>query len=225
MGLNLKRKIAMTLLMLLTSSVQAGIVIGGTRVIYPAEKKAVSLTVMNAKTSGVYLVQSWVESDISGRQSPFIVIPPLFRMGSGEENVLRLVFTGGTLPQDRESVFWLNVKSIPATDDSIPSENTLQMVVKSRLKLFYRPTGLSGTPEESWQQLQVSREGNNLVIANPGAYYVSFYSLNIDGREYRDISMIPPKESIRLPVKTVSQVNWQAINDYGGITPVVHRQL
>jgi P pilus assembly chaperone PapD len=55
------------------------------------------------------------------------------------------VRTGGSLPEDRESVFWLNVKSIPATDDSVPHNNVLQVVVKSRLKLFYRPAGLEGS--------------------------------------------------------------------------------
>ena len=221
----MKKSIAMLLLAFFSTNIQAGVVIGGTRVIYPAGKKTVSLTVMNDKTSGVYLVQSWIESNAIGQSSPFIITPPIFRMNPGEENLLRIVFIGGTLPQDRESVFWLNVKSIPATDDSIAAENTLQMVVRSRIKLFYRPAGLPGTPEMSWQHLEFHNQGKQLIIKNPGAYSVSLYSLTIDGKEYDDVSMVPPKSQIALAVKRASQVTWRAINDYGGITSAVHYQL
>ncbi|HCM1914428.1 TPA: molecular chaperone [Salmonella enterica subsp. salamae serovar 28:r:e,n,z15] len=215
----------MLVLVLFATNIQAGVVIGGTRVIYPAGKKTVSLTVMNDKTSGVYLVQSWIESNVAGQPSPFIITPPLFRMNSGEENLLRIVFVGGQLPQDRESVFWLNVKSIPAIDDSVVTENTLQMVVRSRIKLFYRPEKLPGTPEMGWKNLEIHQEGDQLVIKNPGACYVSLYSLTIDGKEYDDVNMVPPKSQIVLIAKKVSQVTWRAINDYGGITPAIHRQL
>ena len=125
-------------LALFTVQAQAGIVIGGTRVIYNGDKKETSASIRNPDKSGVWLVQSWVDSGVKGSKTPFIVTPPLFRINPGEENMLRIVRTGGSLPEDRESVFWLNVKSIPATDDSIPHNNVLQVVVKSRLKLFYR---------------------------------------------------------------------------------------
>lgn len=221
----MKRFITMLALGLFITRVQAGVVIGSTRVIYPAEKKAVSLTVMNDKTSGVYLVQSWIESNVKGNSSPFIITPPLFRINSGEDNLLRIVFVGGQLPQDRESVFWINVKSIPAIDDSAEAENTLQMVMRSRIKLFYRPADLPSTPEMSWKNLDIHQEGDQLIIKNTGAYYVSLYSLTIDGKEYNDVSMVPPKSQIVLIAKKVSQVTWRAINDYGAITPAVHCQL
>lgn len=217
--------ITMLVLVLFVTSVQAGVVIGSTRVIYPSDKKTVSLNVMNDKTSGVYLVQSWVESNVVGKPSPFIITPPLFRMDAGEDNILRIVFVGKQLPEDRESVFWLNIKSIPATDDSVNSENTLQMVVKSRIKLFYRPVDLPSTPEMDGENLELRYYNNRLIIKNPGAYYISLYSLIIDGKEYNDVSMIPPKDQITLAVPHPSQVSWRTINDYGGIDPEVHRQL
>lgn len=221
----MKMHMAILALVAFTANVQAGIVIGGTRVIYPAEKKNVPLMVTNANTSGVYLVQSWIESDAVGRPSPFIVTPPLFRIRPSEENMLRIVFVGGMLPQDRESLFWLNVKSIPAMDSDTVSENTLQMVVKSRLKLFYRPAELNGSPEDSWQQLQVVHQENQLLISNPSPYFVSLYSFEVDGKEYKHVDTVPPKGSITLPVRRASLVSWRAINDYGGISQAIHRRL
>jgi len=211
----------------LSVQAQAGIVIGGTRVIYDGDKKETAASVRNPEKSGVYLVQSWVDSGEQGGKAPFIVTPPLFRINPDEENMLRIVRTGGNLPQDRESVFWLNVKSIPATDDSRPRTNVLQVVVKSRLKLFYRPAGLEGQPESAYHQLSVARSGNRLTVTNPTPYYVTLFTLKVDGQEIKEADMVPPKgsASFTLPSARASRVTWQAISDYGGISQTESRTL
>lgn len=44
-------------------------------------------------------------------KAPFIVIPPVSRLEPAQEKILRIVHTKGlSLPDDRESVFWLNIK-------------------------------------------------------------------------------------------------------------------
>ncbi|WP_137848465.1 molecular chaperone [Enterobacter sp. 2VL] len=214
-------------LALLSVQAQAGIVIGGTRVIYNGDKKESAASVRNPEKSGVYLVQSWVDSGEQGGNTPFIVTPPLFRINPDEENMLRIVRTGGNLPQDRESVFWLNVKSIPATDDSTPRTNVLQVVVKSRMKLFYRPAGLEGQPESAYHQLSVARSGNRLTVTNPTPYYVTLFTLKVDGQEIKEADMVPPKgnASFTLPSARASNVTWQAISDYGGISQTESRTL
>ncbi|HAT1676307.1 TPA: molecular chaperone, partial [Raoultella planticola] len=100
--------------LLLSTTVQAGIVMGGTRVIYQEGKREASISVTNADVHSPYLVQSWIENYAENDKSkvPFIVTPPLFRLDPEQENVLRINFIGADLPHDRESVFWLNVKSI-----------------------------------------------------------------------------------------------------------------
>lgn len=211
----------------LSVQAQAGIVIGGTRVIYDGDKKETSASVRNPEESGVYLVQSWVDSGGQGGKVPFIVTPPLFRINPGEENMLRIVHTGGNLPQDRESVFWLNVKSIPATDDTTPRTNVLQLVVKSRLKLFYRPAGLEGQPESAYHQLSAARSGNHLNISNPTPYYVTLFTLKVDGKEIKEADMVPPRGNVSftLPAATATSVTWQAISDFGGISQTESRKL
>ncbi|EME8537202.1 molecular chaperone [Salmonella enterica] len=213
--------------MLASFTAQAGIVIGGTRVIYNGDKKETSAAIRDPDKSGVWLVQSWVDNGVRGGKAPFIVTPPLFRINPGEENILRIVRTGGNLPEDRESVFWLNVKSIPATDDSAPHNNVLQVVVKSRLKLFYRPAGLEGQPETAYHQLSVARRGNLLTISNPTPYYVTLFTLKVDGQEIKDADMVPPMGSVSfaLPTATASSVTWQAISDYGGVSQTESRKL
>ncbi len=43
------------------------------------------------------------------------------------------------LPQDRESLFYLNVREIPPKPDK---PNVLQLAMQSRIKLFYRPAAI-----------------------------------------------------------------------------------
>ncbi|EIO7469452.1 molecular chaperone [Salmonella enterica subsp. enterica] len=224
----MNRYAAMLLALLLASfTTQAGIVIGGTRVIYDGDKKETSAAIRDPDKSGVWLVQSWVDNGERGGKAPFIVTPPLFRINPGEENMLRIVRTGDNLPEDRESVFWLNVKSIPATDDSVPHKNVLQVVVKSRLKLFYRPAGLEGQPETAYHQLTAARSGNRLTVSNPTPYYVTLFTLKVDGQEIKEADMVPPKGSVSfiLPSATASSVTWQAISDYGGVSQTESRKL
>ncbi|WP_219558676.1 fimbria/pilus periplasmic chaperone, partial [Klebsiella michiganensis] len=49
-------------------------------------------------------------------------------------------------PQDRETLFWMNVKAIPSMDKSKLSDNTLQLAIISRIKLYYRPAKLALPP-------------------------------------------------------------------------------
>ncbi|VTR59814.1 Chaperone protein fimC precursor [Serratia fonticola] len=72
------------------TAAQAGVVVGGTRLIYDGAKKESSLSVNNPDKVP-YLIQTWVETTgwVALRKPPFMVTPPLFRLDGGQENVLR----------------------------------------------------------------------------------------------------------------------------------------
>ncbi|MEG5551154.1 molecular chaperone [Enterobacter wuhouensis] len=209
------------------ASVQAGVVIGGTRIIYNGNKKETSVSINNTSKTDAYLIQSWVDAGIKSQKAPFIVTPPVFRINPAEENLLRIIYAGKALPQDRESVFWLNVKSIPALSSDMSQTNTLQVVIKSRLKLFYRPDGLQGRADIAYQQLNVSHRGQVLTLGNPTPFYVTLFSLKVDGREIQDADLLPPKGEVHFTLASGSpgSVSWQAINDYGGISQPENRRL
>lgn len=196
---------------------------GGTRVIYHASDREASLSVTNADTHTPYLVQSWVENDVAGKgeRAPFVVTPPLFRLDPEQKNLLRINFTGAQLPSDRESVFWLNVKSISPSQKG--NSNKLQVNIKSKFKIFYRPTGLVGDPATAWQKLQFHISGKRLIASNPTAYFISFYSISVAGREIDKPGMIAPLASKEWPIESSGQVKWRAINDFGGITDYAQR--
>ncbi|WP_448944817.1 fimbrial biogenesis chaperone, partial [Klebsiella michiganensis] len=101
------------------------------------------------------------------------------------------------------------------------------VVVKSRLKIFYRPAGLEGQPETAYHHLSVARSGNRLAVSNPTPYYITLFTLKVDGQEIKEADMVPPKGSVSftLPSATASTVTWQAISDYGGVSQTESRKL
>ena len=230
-GVNVKKRLGMTrgmlagLLMITASSysawVQAGVALGATRVIYPAGQKQVQLGVSNNDDSSTYLIQSWVENVDGGKDGRFVITPPLFAMQGKKENTLRIIdATNQQLPQDRESLFWINVKAIPSMDKSKLSNNTLQLAIISRIKLYYRPAKLALPPDQAAEKLSFSRSGSSLTLTNPTPYYLTVTELNA-GTRVLENARVPPmgKTSVKLPSDAGSNITYRTINDYGALTP------
>lgn len=196
----------------------ASVTLGGTRLIYDASRREAAISVTNDQQGGPHLIQSWVDVDGgASNKAPFIVTPPLFRLDGGRENILRVIFTGDSvLPDNRETVYWLNVKSIPAIKKS--DENHLMIAVKNRIKILYRPSGLNtDAAADAWKKLSFSHSAGQLTISNPTPYYVSLFSLKTGSQAVKNPPMVPPFADISVS-SSGGTVTWQAINDFGGIT-------
>lgn len=204
-------------LAVVATSAHAGVIVGGTRLIYPAQKKEVSIRVNNPDSLD-YLVQSWVDEEgTSQAKAPFLVTPPLFRLDGHSDNNLRVVNTNPALPQDRESLFWLNIKAIPSSSHAA-SVNTLQIAVKTRIKLIYRPTAVTGTPVEMGDKLHWQARGNNLIVDNPTPFYMNFQAVSINGHKVSNVTYARPKTqtTFTLPANiSGSTIQWSLIGDYG----------
>ena len=148
----------------------------------------------------------------------FITTPPLFKLNSQAQNSVRVMLSGDTLPTDRESVYWLNIKAIPSS--SPDAKNELLIAVKSKMKLFYRPAGLKGDPSLAYQQLTFSSVGGKLSVHNPSPYSVSLYDIKVNGKQLAKPPMVLPFQTVSLPQSAITggEVSWRAINDFGGIT-------
>jgi len=124
----------------MTTSAFASVTIIGTRVIYPASEKEVTVRLDNRGDQPA-LVQAWIDNGnpneaVDKINVPFVLLPPVFRMEANKGQTLRIVFTGANLPANKESIFWLNVLDIPPRDKSLANQNQLQMAIRSRIKLF-----------------------------------------------------------------------------------------
>lgn len=216
----MRKSLLIASLMLLTSAAHAGVIIEGTRLIYQADKKEAALGLSNPDNLN-YLVQSWVESaDHTREKIPFLITPPLFRLDAKQDNVLRVVQTGGSLPTDRESLYWLNIKTIPSSARQ-ENTNTLQIAIKTRIKLIYRPTSVTGKPDEMAGKLRWHKEGNYLVVNNPTPFYMNFQTISIGDKNLEDVSWVAPQSEAHFAVPggiVGDSVSWKIINDYGAVS-------
>lgn len=216
--------IVSTLMAAGVSTANAGVVIGGTRVIYDGNKKEASISVNNPDKTP-YLIQSWIETQTGeAEKAPFIITPPLYRLDKDQQNVERIILTGA-LPQDKESLYWLNIKAIPSAPKV---ENSLQIAVKTSIKLIYRPASLKGSaPEDVADQLRWSRAGNNLQVTNPTPYVINFNSISVAGKKLDDVSYVLPGASaqFKLPGVTAGALTFTVINDFGGPGKEHHASL
>lgn len=217
---------------------QAAVVIGGTRVVFPAQSRDVSLKVEN-KGAEPALVQAWIDdgddtSSPSTARAPFAITPPVFRIDPGHAHTLRIVHVGNEAPRDRESLYWLNVLEIPPKPADAEGKNTLQFAFRHRLKLFHRPKNLPSPPERAPSGLRWSmqRAGGalRLRVENPSPYHVSFNAVGLssEGKEPTSLSlgggMVGPGASLHFPVPVVGggdgwKVHFVTINDYGAAIP------
>ena len=219
------RGLLAALLLLVTSGfsaqAQAGVALGATRVIYPAGQKQVQLAVTNNDEKSTYLIQSWVENADGAKDGRFVITPPLFAMQGKKENTLRIIdATSNQLPQDRETLFWMNVKAIPSMDKSKLSENTLQLAIISRIKLYYRPAKLALPPDQAAEKLKFRRGAGTLTLINPTPYYLTVTELNAGTRVLKN-ALVPPmgEASVSLPADAGREITYRTINDYGSLTP------
>lgn len=206
------------------SLLAGGVGLGATRVIYNEAASQASLAVTNSDKHERYLIQSWVSDSQGHRNTDFIVTPPLFALSPAAENTLRIVYLGKPLPQDRETVYWMNVKAIPAIDpDALKDKNTLQLAILSRIKLFMRPQGLAMGEVESMRRLHLQQSGSHLLVTNPTPYYQSMVNLSAGGKSLAN-HMIDPRGSLDIPLPASGEIRYQLVNDYGALTaPQIYR--
>lgn len=210
--------------LLMVDQAMAGISLSSTRLIFNGQHKEAGITVRNSGED--VLIQSWIDTDASETAAvPFAVTPPLVRVSGNEQQILRVIYEGTGMPTDRESVVWLNVQEIPQASKT---QNTLQLAVRQRIKVFFRPTGLKSdaylAPSELTWRLAERAGKHVLLVNNPGLYHVSIADISLQSGAVSehpfDSMMIAPGEQKEFSLKTLQNANtarlsFSSINDYG----------
>lgn len=217
---------------------EAGVIIGGTRVVYPSQEREVTVKLTNQGTKPS-LVQVWMDdgnekASPDSARVPFTLTPPIFRLDAGKGQALRMVYTKEPLATDKETLFWLNVLEVPPKSNNPEQRNQLQFAFRTRIKVFFRPSGLPGKVEEAPDQLTwklVSTEdgkGYALKVSNPTPYYVNFAQVGIKVGD-RSIDeqgggMVAPGATSTFPIKQLTarpgadaKAEFSVITDYGAV--------
>lgn len=231
----LKRQLVWLLLgvLVVNQYCHASVIMNGNRIIYLASAKEKTLQFTN-QDPYPNLVQIWLDvdnpqSNPSTADAPFVATPQMFRMEPHSGQVVRLMFTGKALPQDRESIFYFNFLQVPSVKASDKDKNKLLLLISNRLKVFYRPDSLPGSPDKLNDVLTFSVQKNQgktyLVANNPSAYYANFTQVKITSAgkstNVPDITMVAPKSEVSWRLESPVSANkslaiqYKLVNDYG----------
>ncbi|EMI5490444.1 fimbria/pilus periplasmic chaperone [Providencia stuartii] len=223
----------------ISTSVYASVVINGTRVVYNEKSKSKIVQLVN-ENKWPALVQVWLDNGDPNEppekiKTPFAITPPIFKMGANSGQNLRLTYLGEPLPKDKESIYYLNVLEVPPEDqDAIEKQqNTMQIAIRTRIKLFFRPEGL-GMPALVNEKLNFSfvksAKGNQVLVKNNSPWYITLQDVSISNGSKKlklESNMVAPFSTIELgneqsnsiPSEYLNskKVNYSVINDYGGV--------
>lgn len=231
--------ISLTLALFGAAVVHASVIINNTRIVYPQNDKEVTVR-LESKNQAPVLIQGWLDDgdehstpDMSG--IPFIAMPPVFRMEPGKQQVIRVAYTGDTLPSKQESLFWFNLLEVPAQSQGAEQSNQLQLAFRSRIKLFFRPSDLPYAVEAAPAKLQwrhtSTEQGQVLEVYNPTPYHVTFEQIEVLASQQRharkdatssEQNMVLPGGRNRFELPTLKSlpgnaatVEFQTLDDFG----------
>ncbi|MCC8384322.1 fimbria/pilus periplasmic chaperone [Photorhabdus laumondii subsp. laumondii] len=229
--MKLKNTINVVTITILSLSVisesMAAIALDRTRVVFNGGDKSTSMDISNQNKELPYLAQGWIEDEQGNKiNGPLVVTPPVQRVEPGAKSQVKIesLPTIAQLPQDRESVFYFNLREIPPRSKK---PNTLQIALQTRIKLFYRPKAIFASRtdlDNPWQEkMTLTRQGDRYQVNNPTPYYITVVDAasQLKGKTVVDFKplMIAPKSNVVLsgsagalgsaPVLTY-------VNDYGG---------
>lgn len=206
----------------LMTPAQAGIVIYGTRVIYPAEKNEIVIQLMNQEKSAS-LIQAWIDDGNTTLppekiQVPFLLTPPVAKVAGNSGQQLKIKKMPNMLPNNKESLFYLNVLDIPPNNPAYDGKNVLKFAMQNRIKLFYRPAGVAPVNKESFKKLSLNHSGRNFSIKNSSANWITDTEVKAGSIKINNDSvMVAPLSSESFTVKNsnASQYKLTIIDDHG----------
>ena len=207
-------------------SAQAALSVERSRVIFNEGEKSVGLSVKNNNTQDPYLAQGGMENEKEEKiNGPLMILPPVQRIEPDGRTMIRVqqVADASSLPNDRESVFWLNLREIPPKSDK---PNVLMLAMQTRMKVFWRPKGIKVDPlldaVPGVETLTLARKGDRYEVNNPTPYHFSFVEArdSLNGKALDDFEpvMVSPKDKAALTLPTLRLGNnptLMFINDYG----------
>lgn len=213
----------------ISMAAHSAVTLDRTRIIFPGTEKSINITISNDNPEEAYLAQSWIE-DLQGNKltkGAILATPPLQRIEPNSYSLVRLSTTPELhkLPQDRESVFYFNLREVPpkSTDS-----NTLQIALQSRVKLFYRPNSILSEAETKWtHKVTLTKTAQGYRVNN-----ITPFNLTIIGfgnskvaaeKNPFDVVMVPPKSTHDIASSILSTPYLTYINDYGGKPSLVFR--
>lgn len=210
----------------ISQSHASGVGINATRVVFNEGSTSAPVIIRNGSTDDSYLIQSYMTNDRQQNNSvPFEVLPPMFRLQPDSRSEVRIVEKVNGLPKDRESVFYLHVRAIPANrtnGESKANSGVIKIALESVIKVFYRPKNLSLSPKQAQSGLLFESVSGGLKVKNPSPYFINLSKLKVGNKsiplslEKNNAMLAPFSELFYATPVNKGSVSWSTINDLGG---------
>ncbi len=211
----------LTLAVLMSSqSALASLSADQTRYIFNGNKDSLTITVTNNDKEKTFGGQAWVDNIIEKDTRPtFVVTPSFFKVKPKGQQTLRVIMASDHVPQDKESVYWLNLQDIPPAMEG----NGIAVALRTKLKLFYRPKALieGRKGAEEGITFKVRPDGRNVLVNTTPYIYAIGNLLDVNGKKIsvdsdaaKKLLMFMPGDEVPVNGKVVKV---ESLNDYGEI--------
>ncbi len=206
--------LALLLVVCADGPLQAAVSLSDTRLVFDGRFREVSIEARNRGAQEV-LLQAWLSDANEGAEPsanlPFVLTPPLSRLA----------------PAGRESLLHLYVLEIPRTR---PGDGVLNIAIRQRINVLFRPPGLPGDPAATpqrlnWTLVRDDSGVHRLRVENPTVFHAALLNIQIEEsprpgpplRQGNDL-LVPPGErrELILARAPAQHLQFKALTDYGG---------
>ena len=218
----------LTCLVATCSFANAGVQLDRSRVLIDNGSKSVAYAVTNHYESPV--VASAVITNFDGTPSnAFAVSPSLYQIKANSTSQGQIVQLE-QLPQDRESVFWLNVKTVigQATGNQAAGNQDEKIIdnvntgnfgisLAQRIKVFYRPKDLNENCATAVSKLSWKKSKEGIVVSNPSKVSVSVVKINSKAKEFNISDTLMPlsEKTLNVKIDKVDNITFTYVDEYG----------
>lgn len=205
-------KITLVTFLLISGVSQAAVVMNTSRIVMEGiSEKTVTF---DNTSENPYIVQ--IESD-NNQKPDFVAMPPIFKIKEKGGQTVKIKLSSSSLPQDKESVFYMNFTQIPGVRKNQDDSNRLNIVIRSRLKIIYRPKSVNAFSEKEESKVSYIVQSGKLIVSNNSPNVLSIREIS-NGKHVlaKTITLLPGgnystliKDRLSGPLRAV------IINDYG----------
>lgn len=202
-----------------TTQAYATLTLDATRYIYDGDEQSVSVVVSNGSEKE-FGAQVWVDNiEEKDTRPTFVTTPSFFKIKADGKQVFRILNVSDKLPQDKESIYWLNLQEIPPAQKG----SGIAMAIRTQVKLIYRPEGLAAARNEAEQNLSVEHLPGEKWLVNTTPYVFAIgtvfdeqdNAVPISEADKQTLTMFKPGDRVKVTGHTVKSVS--ALNDYGSM--------
>lgn len=197
----------------------ASLTLDSVRYVFTGDKPSLAITITNPDER-VFGGQVWVDNIVEQDTRPsFVVTPSFFKVKGRGSQSLRVIKAADHMPQDKESVYWLNLQDIPPA----LKESGLAIALRTRVKMFYRPEALVKGRPDAEANIKIERRPGAQVLVNPTPYIFAINGLlddkgapqKLGDTTAEKLLMFMPGDAVDITGLNVSQV--VAVNDYAAV--------